>query len=103
MSTAHTPGPWRIFVDDEGLDRCAYIDAGLPLPRNTAIAHVFGKEGDENEIATRNANSRLIAAAPDLLEALQAIIRNQSADWPAMGFNLNAARAAITKAIGGAA
>ena len=65
MTTKFTPGPW--FFDDEheevtaearrrkGLTRIATVNLGWSEPFNSE----------------QNANARLIAAAPDLLEALQ--------------------------------
>ena len=35
--------------------------------------HAHGREGDHDEFAVRDANARLIAAAPDLLKALRSI------------------------------
>ena len=57
----HTPGPWS--VDDNHGKR--YIE---PIYSNEPIAEICKKKGDEY-----TANARLIAAAPDLLEALEAL------------------------------
>jgi len=65
MSTQHTPGPWEIDEVDKGFSAqilgpstgfCRDILATLPM-----------------EWAESEANARLIAAAPELLEALQKI------------------------------
>ena len=57
--TKHTPGPWKAnFV----ISGAAYIFGG---DRN--FARVFNEWQDE---ANREANARLIAAAPEMLEAL---------------------------------
>ena len=56
MSAAHTPGPWR--SNDFSSSVYGYI-----FGDNQAICRVF-LDGDECE-----ANARLIAAAPDLLDA----------------------------------
>lgn len=67
MSEAkHTPGPWRAKDQGEGprgrsLGICISGANGLPL--------FFLPRGTEKN----DANARLIAAAPDLLEALRAI------------------------------
>lgn len=84
----HTPGPWvasemRVFRGD--IDGNTYI-AG------TAPADYSG--GDTSEA---KANARLIAAAPDLLAALEAVIANGHESAPGLGAYLNA-RAAIAKA-----
>jgi hypothetical protein len=60
----HTPGPWQVFTTKDGTRFIGIGDAdgvGVTDPR-------FGlwRGGQERE-----ANARLIAAAPDLLEALK--------------------------------
>jgi hypothetical protein len=71
MSTQHTPGPWKAHFEE------AYFVTGPDLGRvammmNLKGAHGMGgrRSGDESA-----ANARLIAAAPDLLDALQHIQR----------------------------
>lgn len=55
--TQHTPGPWYAIMDtEETPHRCMLITCE--------------PEGDEVDISTE-ANSRLIAAAPEMLEALK--------------------------------
>jgi enterochelin esterase-like enzyme len=56
----HTPGPWRHNPDNTGMNDDGRIMAGI-----TVIAtDVYGRTDDEGI-----ANARLIAAAPELLEA----------------------------------
>lgn len=61
MSTKHTPGPWNVrpyepfIVEDEG---------------DLAIATMDKRRGYDTEAA----NAQLIAAAPELLEALTSIV-----------------------------
>jgi hypothetical protein len=55
MSTTHTPGPWR---DDEGRSR-------VLAPSGAAVALVNILAADSSE--QHEANSRLIAGAPELL------------------------------------
>ena len=69
MEHKHTPGPWRVgrhFTDDEGYREIA-IEATVRgvecVPASVALQ--FANYGGMQE-----ANARLIAAAPDLLEAL---------------------------------
>jgi hypothetical protein len=73
-----TPGPW--FWDEEGLGNKNHI--------------VFGKEYPLE--MTSKENKSLISAAPELLEALQAVVR--VADRQTDEFDM--ARAAIAKALG---
>lgn len=82
----HTPGPW--FMTGELLGYRSRINS---TPQNLGwdLAHVCnGPEAD--------ANARLIAAAPDLLEALEFVIRGVPDTWE----GVQKARAAIAKATG---
>jgi hypothetical protein len=96
----HTPGPWsfeQIGVTDAGPNHDDVFDIG-PCDREGAmrkrIATVVGDD------------ARLIAAAPELLAALQAFMRAPSIGSSGPGsvtievqtFNLDAARQAIAKA-----
>ncbi|WP_404927116.1 hypothetical protein [Mesorhizobium sp. ORM16] len=71
MSEAkHTPGPWRIDAGYEGL-----VIIGKPAWKRSGewcIATLDDLLGDHDDEA--QANARLIAAAPDMLAALQAIV-----------------------------
>lgn len=64
----HTPGPWKItdFTDpDNGeVRRSAFVNCAAPGEYPWSIASPMG-QSDDNRVA----NARLIAAAPDLLEA----------------------------------
>jgi hypothetical protein len=75
VSGGHTPGPWaaaRINASSVNVipDRIhgfkAQVVAG---DRGDMVAHAFGRTADEAD-----ANARLIAAAPELLEALQYVV-----------------------------
>ncbi len=95
MNTQHTPGPWKV----KSIVGVYAQDGSLVASLHTPISN-----GD-------NQDARLIAAAPELLEALQAFLRAPSvgSDGPGSStivvqdFNLRAARAAIVKATGGQA
>lgn len=62
VGPAHTPGPWTI--------NGTAIEAEDKEQRGILIAHVFDE--DDNGAAEHDANARLIAAAPELLERLKA-------------------------------
>ena len=65
----HTPGPWEVELD-VGQDG----DIGVFAEQLTAIAFVNCREVPEDTDPPREqalANARLIASAPDLLEALK--------------------------------
>lgn len=89
--TAHTPGPW-IDDGDHG-----YIN----MPDGTPIAQVFDNPGEEES----EYNARLIAAAPDMLVALDhALNAIQDLDHKGLWADeQDVIEAAIAKATGGAA
>lgn len=112
MSKAqYTPGPWTIAVyppDDYGAeDLCAYIDGN-----RKHVAHCMPPDGISTEL--RDANARLISAAPELLEALQEAVdcgmvpTSSAKDGGAVAYSrqvrcADLIRAAIAKALGGQA
>ncbi len=92
--TEHTPGPWEL------------IHFGGPQIGHKASGDaVCTMWGDENDPADPfHANARLIAAAPDILEALEIAVTLwafQSTDAPQREW-LSIAEAAIAKARGAA-
>lgn len=76
----HTPGPWKITA------------ASFTIKAAAVGTVVYGNPDNPNRLA----DARLIAAAPDLLEALKGVLR--VADRATTEFD--AARAAIAKAEG---
>ena len=92
MST-HTPGPW--WTTDHGIR-----DVGGYIAHTNSVQRYEGQ--DERyafEVARRDADKRLIAAAPELLEALIEQVDNMGST-PDDQFGLGKARAAIAKATG---
>jgi hypothetical protein len=87
--TQHTQGPWIITNG-----RCIYGNGDFIKP------FVASVEDDHNDAETE-ANARLIAAAPDLLAALQAIVTGNVYGNPTQ-WNLAIDRgiAALAKATG---
>lgn len=102
LQLRHTPGPW-------------HTDAVMGEDRHEICAEPTTESGNPNVIATvfcdlldpspaiglteANANARLIAAAPELLDALQELVHHP---YDSEGRNLAAldrARAAIAKAV----
>lgn len=93
----HTPGPWEAHTyGDKSVSVRHYLGMGLNQP--VCEMHP-GKTPAE-----RNANARLIAAAPELLAALEEM--TATFGWqapnanPAVDASIAAARAAINKATG---
>jgi hypothetical protein len=74
----HTPGPWEF-------DGQSYIWSDMAIGKMIAQIRGWGwlqKEGEEEAIAEQEANARLIAAAPEMYEALKKIIEEISTDSP---------------------
>lgn len=92
---AHTPGPWLIIPggDEWSQGRIATIE---PKPETMISENYWTVAEVNNRRDEREANARLISAAPDLLEALEAVV--SVADRATTEFDL--ARAAIAKARG---
>lgn len=100
MENKHTPGPWRVVIDDDGNHLSGRPMVAASVELDCAIVHWDGfvqtywrsARGD-NEI---HANANLIAAAPELLDALELALSyaGYGDDW------VSSARAAIAKARG---
>ena len=99
MTTKHTPAPWSVDINTNDLREAETIRGGDGV--RIAATYKIHKHRDDKTKACyeARANSRLIAAAPDLLAALQSV-----ADYWAGGDvppEIDAAmRAAIAKATG---
>jgi hypothetical protein len=94
----HTPGPWYVGAQNDGL----YIIDRQPRPSNDDPRHDADVELVATPFAARGAtveaNARLIAAAPELLAALQDIIDDVEVQpWLTVEQSLKA-REALTKA-----
>lgn len=72
MENKHTPGPWRA---GQGGFADKVLDTA-DMPGVVAEVWYFGRTAEE-----RRANTRLIAAAPDLLEACKAVVAAHIADY----------------------
>ena len=96
MSTAHTPGPWR---QAEGSGAWWEVTAANPSKKGFPTLRIASD-------VQKGADAALIAAAPEMLEALQTIAAQLDQTWDAPHRpHRNAAkavvRAAIAKATGG--
>ena len=98
-----TPGPWNIGSSDLPVSRMSIHCKGHKDSCHSTVAlmvsrGVIGISHDEEF-----ANARLIAAAPDLLKALEdcvAVMDRELAGLKAIQPELSSARAAIAKATG---
>lgn len=115
MTTNHTPGPWQAVqmysdaltvLDPKGFEIVeATRTAILPdYEERLGVGHWALSEQAHRYLSDEEqaANARLIAAAPELLEALEWALRAMEARNPlwAEGERFVAARAAIAKAKG---
>lgn len=102
METKYTPGPW--LISDQGKP-ATFVYALNPHGYNKFWTLVQGGGNSITERTTDEeleANARLIAAAPELLEACAAIVAWCDKNPPAGDalYCINQARAAIAKAEG---
>lgn len=102
MADRFTPGPWSVLPGDtlSGHRQVGAGVAGLPL-HTVATAHAYDMPDPE-----ATANAHLIAAAPDLLESLRAVMSwvenwdcpfKEDDEWP---LTRDQVAAAIAKATG---
>lgn len=97
METKHTPMPWSYA---KGISGYSIIADG------ETIAHTVGNGSPRNMERQRSgeneSTARLIAAAPELLEALQLCLRACEADAHNVVLAMQKGRAVIAKATGAA-
>lgn len=98
MSARHTPGPWRVIA--YGIDtgpQGAFVPFG-----GCGVCGCCGSPWMNGEKDCDQADAYLIAAAPDLLEALESLVSfHESLDPTGVALDeFNAGRAAIAKARG---
>ncbi len=80
--TQHTQGPWEMF--DNGTNTAGIVryaeDSSYNDGRDSVIICLFKEDGlIPTELAAQEANARLIAAAPELLEALKDMMAHAAA------------------------
>jgi hypothetical protein len=108
MNTKHTPGPWNSASLNQDSDHME-VFAGISDGDQVAVVKGYGLATGKHYEAI--ANARLIAAAPELLEALQMLsetagrVAQGAAVIDERGFNtlshsISIALAAIAKATG---
>jgi hypothetical protein len=81
--SAHTPGPWRALEHGRIADRNGRLVAKVHL-----LGLLMDGESDGEHESLREANARLIAAAPALLEALERaeeLLENLAEGWSVDG------------------
>ena len=90
----HTPGPWTHYDDSYSVTHRHEIVA-----IGKTIARIYCTNGDQDADLS---NARLIAAAPELLEAAQRVLAHKRGDddWLILAADCVALEAAIAKATG---
>jgi hypothetical protein len=94
--SAHTPAPWAV----DGTLNSGDLDV---ISADGRIAMIDDSRATGWNEPTIKANARLIAAAPDLLNALDGLLdylRDYDADYPEAAPIFGKARTAIAKATG---
>jgi hypothetical protein len=86
MNTKHTPGPWKVG------------HLGLRVVGDVRHGGMHGALQSTVAECEREADARLIAAAPELLAALQRIVREFDCGRTPLATDLSIARAALAKA-----
>lgn len=101
MTTKHTPGPWLFRTAPTSAGLCHIVSAA-----DWRGAFIYGdgiRIGVDDALPKAQelaANARLIAAAPDLLEALDVLLRRYVIAIGNEGIECYQARAAIARATG---
>ncbi len=111
INTQHTSGPWgkadstdwRVTYDKNGTSSSIAIGPRGSTPTCFAVGYTPSLINTSRMEAELIANADLIAAAPELLEALIATSAVLAALGQTMGGAYEQARAAIARATGGAA
>lgn len=93
----HTPGPWEAVHEiDPRDDRLVGERWNIRVRDTRGTRSIAVTQGTQNPMlwASNEANARLMAAAPDLLEALEYVL-----DWRPDGWSAETARAMARTAI----
>ena len=102
MTTTHTPGPWDFTTQEMDGKTVFYVKQAykaIRLPNYSDVLVVLVAETVKAEtLAIKTADASLIAAAPELLVALQGLLDSLEIGGRWSGPNITTARAAITKA-----
>ena len=107
MSAAHTPGTWVLIkTDHETMISDWHIQMGKDRVDVFPYKRIYSEDKTQSGLVTDDelmSNARLMAAAPELLEALKAcagICAGESMSKSSLIRALEMARAVITKATG---
>lgn len=102
METRYTQGPWEAVIDRMYHDTpYLVVGAGASDAKSVEWMPLYVQVGGRTGWVEQKANTLLIAAAPELLEALVDAVKLIETISPIEGCTLRRARAAIDKAVGG--
>ena len=111
MITKYTPGPWTYQCKQGSFDSWIAPDNGdsddstiiCTMERDELIPETDRRKSSQYTFSAKQvANARLIAAAPDLLAALSAMLSaSEAGDLDSLANAAQSAQAAINKAHGG--
>ena len=93
---SYTPGPWFVCEDTRGCKSVRSTSGFLSF--TPSVGHYGDPTRYLNEKEEMEANAYLIAAAPDLCEALRELLEHIDAHCVTEG-DCNQARAALAKAV----
>lgn len=96
----HTKGPWTIGRNRAGYRDIDALDAEYPWQGLARVVVEMEGVSGYDDFPEGEANARLIAAAPDLLEALEMVMAEREGGSPVLFSTSDKARAAIAKAKG---
>jgi len=101
MTTQHTPGPWISYPSPKGHAIDIYDGRdGVPFEPLATVSLVEKRKHGIRFTEERQGNAGLIAAAPELLAALQELLTDKYLRDPINKDRMAKARAAIAKATG---
>jgi hypothetical protein len=106
MTSKHTPGPWHLdetFVDGKWGNPSRWVCEIVGPDNSRIVADIPEYRTYEEDAAELEANARLIAAAPELLQTLQmveSVYRKNCVNEGEPSSVLDALQSAIAKATG---
>ena len=99
---SHTPGPYKIITADLGDDFACIVPVEIHAANGTVVSQSGGLAPDNEEWRSEElfANAHLLAAAPEMLEALERLVEAAGPQMAEPDLALEFARTVIRKARG---